>query len=103
MRIPDALLALHLSACRERCELAEFVRLHAPVRDSSDNVQEEAARRQRSLEELERALVQAVRGHARTDEQVPEVRRALRRRAGGVVAVPDSTGPTAPAVSEGPR
>lgn len=62
---------------------------------------EEAARRQRFLEQSERALEQAVRGQARTEDQVRELQRALRRRAGVSLATQDSDLPRGGAASEG--
>ncbi|MEU1085584.1 hypothetical protein ABZ401_01910 [Streptomyces sp. NPDC005892] len=81
MQVSDALVAFQVSVYEERITLADFVRSSGPVRDGSAVVREEAAGLQRSLEESERTLQQAVRGAARTEDEFPEVRRDLRRRA----------------------
>lgn len=100
MQLPDALVGLQLSVYRERSALAEFVRSSGPGKDWSAGVREEAARRQRSLEESERALERAVRDQARTEDQVRELRRVLRRRAGASLATQDSHQPRGRAASE---
>ncbi|MFD6425289.1 hypothetical protein [Streptomyces sp. NPDC060198] len=79
--MPDALVALQMSEYRKRSALADFVRSNGPVRDGSAVVRQEAARLQRSLEESERTLRQAVRGAARTRDEARGLRRALMRRA----------------------
>jgi len=81
MQVSDALVVFQVSVYEERSALADFVRSSGPVGDWSAVVREEAARLQRSLEESERTLQQAVRGAARTEDQFRELRRALRRRA----------------------
>ena len=81
MQVPDALVTLQRSVRRERSALADFVRSSGPSSGWSACVREEAARRQRSLEELERAPEHAVRGRASTEDQVRELRRELRRLA----------------------
>lgn len=86
MQVSDALVGLQVSVYRERSALAGFVRSSGPVRDWSAVVREEAARRQRSLEESERTLQQVVREAAGTEDQVGELRRALRRRAAIILA-----------------
>ena len=70
-----------MSVFRERSALADFVRSSGPVKDWNADVREEAARRQRSLEESERTLKDVMRGQALTEDEVRELRRALRRRA----------------------
>lgn len=80
-QVPDALVALQMSAYRKRSALADFVRSNGPVRDGSAVVREEADRLQRSLEQSERTLRQAVHGAARTQDEVRALRRALMRRA----------------------
>jgi hypothetical protein len=101
MQVPDALVGLQLSVYRKRSALADFVRSSGPGKDWSAGVREEAARRQRSLEESERALEHAVRGQVRTEDQVRELRRALRRRAGASLAKQDLDQPRGEAASEG--
>lgn len=81
MQVSDALVALQVSVYRERSALADFVRTNGPVGDWSAVVRAEAARLQRSLEESERTLQQMLRGAAGTEDQLQELRRALRREA----------------------
>ena len=82
MQASDALVSLQISVYQERSALAEFVRSKGPVKEWDAVVREEAGRRQRSLEESEHTLERAVRDEARTEDQVPELRRVLRRLAG---------------------
>lgn len=82
MQVSDALVSLQISVYQERSALADFVRSHGPVKEWDAVVREEAGRLQRSLEESECTLVHAVRDEARTEDQLRELRRVLRRRAG---------------------
>lgn len=86
MLVSDALVGLQVSVYRERSALADFVRSAGPIRLWSAVVREEAARLQRALEESERTLQQVVRGAAGTEDEVRELRRALRRRAAIILA-----------------
>src|SRR5689334_9774469 len=81
MQVPDDVVGLQLSVYRKRSEPADFVRPNGPARHWSVGVREEAARRQRSLEESQRALKHTVRENAQTEDQARELRRTLRRRA----------------------
>ncbi|GGX95019.1 hypothetical protein GCM10010515_72180 [Streptomyces fructofermentans] len=93
MQVPDALVDLQLSVYQERSALGEFVRSSGPGKDWSTGVLEEAARRQRSLEESERVLECGVRDQARTEDQVRELRRVLRRQALISLATQDARQP----------
>lgn len=101
MQLPDTLVHLQLSVYRKRSALAGFVRSSGPSNGWSAGVREEGARRQRSLEESEHALKDAVRSQARTENQRRELRRVLRRQVGARLATTDVDQPQGESASEG--
>jgi hypothetical protein len=100
MQVPDALVSLRLLVYQEQRAFADFIRASGPSKDWSVGVRQEAARRQSSLEDSERALKHAMQDQASTEDQMRELRHALSRRVAASLAEQDAEARAVPAETE---